>query len=776
MKERFAVFILKNRLIILSIIIIVTIFFGRQMQKTKICTIFGDLLPQKHSYIVEIHNKFKDTFGGANQVLVEVAVKKGDIFNKDTLGKISRITEEVTFFPGVDRYKVFSIASRKAKVIKATAWGLEMVPLMWPHIPQTEEAMNELKANVYSDDRYFGKLVSRDSRAAVIISEFFEEELDYLEIFRKFCKIREREEDSNTEINIVGEPIIYGNVHENFKNTVIIFLTTICIMLGLLLYYFRNVLSMVIPIIAGTFSCIWGMGFASFLGYNFDPLILVIPFLITARAVSHSVQMVERFHEEYDISGDTSAASVISLREMGPPGLLAIFTDALGIIIIFLIPIPLMQKLAVTCSWWAMSVVFNALILQPILLWYLAPLTPHKKVSEMGGEFLVKALKKFAKLSTGRGHWLVVGVTLGLIVILGLVTSKRLVVGDLYPGSALLWPDSRFNRDSAKINSDFPGLANPLLVVVKGSNMDACKTANVLNKVDEFQRFLAETPEVTGTITIVNLLKMVNSVFHEYDPKWGMLPPDKESVGGLAFLLEGGGSEPGDYDSYVSYDYQNASVTAYCLDHKGETIKKVIENVKKFIKEKTPGLEGVEFKLGGGIMGVLAASNEAVAKYSQYIRVLIFIICFLCIAITYRSPVAGIIIIIPVALSDFLSVAYMAIKGIGLNINTLPVCSVGVGVGLDYGVYVLSRIQDEYKKYQDLETSILVGLSTSGKAVLFTGTTLIGGIIFWYLMSNLRFQAEMAFLISFLMFFNMLGAVIVVPSLISIIKPKFITG
>jgi predicted RND superfamily exporter protein len=291
--------------------------------------------------------------------------------------------------------------------------------------------------------------------------------------------------------------------------------------------------------------------------------------------------------------------------------------------------------------------------------------------------------------------------------------------------------------------------------------------------MEKFQKYIEADPNVGGSLSAVDIISRINMLFHEGDPRWKMLPNDIPGVGSYMYIFITGG-DPGDFDQYADFEYRNASLVVHYQDKRGDTIREAIKKAKDFFAPYQNKLDNFQFSLAGGVIGTMAAINEVVGFYSELARILIYLIIFIFCAFTYGSVVAGIILTIPVALSDFLSVAYMAIKDIGLNINTLPVASVGVGIGLDYGVYILSRIREEYHKVQDLDAAILKGVTTSGKAVTFTATTLIGGVIFWYFISDLRFQGEMGFLLAFLMFFNMLGAIFLVPTLVSAIKPKFI--
>ena len=184
---------------------------------------------------------------------------------------------------------------------------------------------------------------------------------------------------------------------------------------------------------------------------------------------------------------------------------------------------------------------------------------------------------------------------------------------------------------------------------------------------------------------------------------------------------------------------------------------------------------GVQFVMAGGIMGILAAVNDEVERSHVANILLIFLVIFVLHSITYQSMSSGFIILLQIMTATMLSLAYMAIAGLGLNINTLPVQSVGVGIGVDYAIYIVDRIRQEVVDTEDIDEAVRRAVRTTGMAVSFTATTIVGGIILWTF-SSLRFQAEMAQLLSILMVINMLGAITVVPAFYSIMRPSVATA
>jgi len=180
---------------------------------------------------------------------------------------------------------------------------------------------------------------------------------------------------------------------------------------------------------------------------------------------------------------------------------------------------------------------------------------------------------------------------------------------------------------------------------------------------------------------------------------------------------------------------------------------------------------GVQFVMAGGVMGLLAAINEEVERSHLANISLIFFVIFVLHSVTYRSIPSGAIILLQISTATLLSLAYMAVLGVGLNVNTLPVQAVGVGIGVDYAIYIVDRIRQEVPRVGDIDEAIRTAVRTTGLAVSFTATTVVGGILFW-VFSNLRFQAEMAQLLIVLMTINMLGAIIVVPAFYSLFRPR----
>jgi len=784
--KKFAAFMISYRLVILIILSVATILWATQIPKVKISTSFGDLLPQTHPYI-KVHNKLRETFGGANFLVMLLEVEKGDIFNQTTLGKIKHITKELYLVPGVDRYKILSIAQEKLKVIKCTSWGIESSPLMYPKIPQDKKELRELRENIYSNPAYYGSYVSYDCKRSMITVDFFEDKMDYSTVYNELDRIRKEVEDNNHRLYIVGRPMEIGTIRHMVDQVNYILVGTAIVIPILLFLAYRSIWATLLVPSAGIISGIWGLAFMGAMGYNLDPLIFVMPFLIALMAFRHSHQLYNRFYEEYIAHGDKLQGARTVIEEMFLAGLTSVITDAFGIAIVAIVPIPLLRNIAVACAFWSLITVFIGLILTPILLTYVPVSRKFLKHVEKE-RAKEKSRTGFAnRFADWLGPWLIAkrGRNTVLVVVLLILGfsyywSEQLIVGDAEVGSNYLYPSSRYNRDSVRINQTHP-IINPLYIIVAGDEREAVRHVDVFKDIHQFTEYMKLH---SGSIFGQNLIQRIMGItqgMHGNHPKWYGFPdsPD-QTLEYFAVLVSSG--DPGDMDKFIDFHDQYTNIVMYYKDKTGPTIKRAIATATEFI-EHYSNIENIKehdrsvaYKLAGGVIGVEAAINEVVAEKQLQTLLIALVGVFVFCTINFRSVKAGLILMLPLALSNFMAFAYMAIFQIGLSISTLPVSAAGIGMGVDYGIYLIARLEEEHKKNPTitLEQALVRTIQTYGKSIIYIAGTLVLGLLVWVL-SPLKFQAQMGMMLAVILFLNCLGAIFLVPVLVLLLKPKFLT-
>lgn len=768
---RFGEWILRWRFVVLAIVGALTAFFGYYAAQTMLVTSFGELLPQNHPFI-QIAHKYDQYFGSVNNVTIMVEAKEGTIYNTEIIKKIVQMTRDMDLVYGIQHGSVRSVAS--ASYFRPLAGGVILNTPILPNgeVPKTASDLDELKSNVHKNPGViFGRFVSLDDKAAVIEGSFLETRLDYRRIFNEIYKIVvDPQRDPSVHIYVGGQPILYGWVYHYTPQFFWIFVVTVLAVWILLYLYFHDWRGALRPTISGVICAIWGLGFIRLLGFGLDPLVLVIPFLITARAVSHSVQMHDRYYEEYYRLRDKEKAILSSFSELFVPSLSGILADAFGVLIILLVPVLFLQKLAITASFWIAAIIVSELLLNPIVYYYLAP--PQIEVIERREHgFFKRLLMSSAKPMLERPGRIATFVATALVIALCAFFWSGLKVGDPSSESPILWPNSPYNRAMASIQSEF-GAIEQFVVVAELAKRESLNDPKLYHVMDEYERYMEGDPAVGRTFSVADLLSNGGSALREFQPKWNVLPTTSRGTGQLLGGLLAGASPLS--TAYIITPRRDATqMTVYSKDREGENVQRIVLRTQKFFLEAQHQVPGVNFALAAGIIGELAAANQEIIDNDLLLNVLAFATIYIIILVTYRSFMAGLYLLFPLVLANAAINAYMGAHDIGININTLPVVTVGVGFGIDYSIYIVSRIIEELALGYDLKGSTYTALITSGKAVSFTALTLVASVLFWY-WSSIRFDAEMGLLLAVWMFVSMLGAMTILPVLIVTFNPAFI--
>ncbi len=1007
---RFGRLITKYRFASLMTLVSILFFFAIPLVNAVYFNVTGKTLPitdarfrmdtrardqwPEHPFIHAV-DKFAGRFGTASYVAMAVVKKDGDIYDTEFLEKVDRLTKAVDEAPLVNHYQVQSIAHINTRVIRIEPDGaLTAEPLM-EEPPADDDELAVFRETVHQNPgRIYGFLVSRDDTAVQITTGFVTHRLDnrkaYEDVFNYFRKLEEEEEaDGTVDIYLSGFPILVGWTYLHAFEIILFLLATIVLLFFLLLAYFRRLHGVSIPMVAGLCAAIWGMGFCGWIGISLDPLVLVIPLLITSRCISHTIQMAERFFEDFEAEvearqrqkgrelteQETYEAKVetatSALSKLMLPGMLAILTDAVGLTVILITTMKQMFDLGLFGSLWVVAIFFNVIILHPIMIMYLPP--PHD-FKHFTPRWMNAILTWIGNFTTGAARWPIIVVSVAFFAYISIYVIMNTTIGDARPGTPLFWPDHPFNQATAEIAKRFGGV-DQFTVFVDGDQKGASSDGAVLQRMEAMERYVKKYADPGAVISLVDIIRVFWETNHYGDPKWGFVPDSASAVSRVIFQLMQS-STPGALRPYLTDEQEDANITFFFADHRGETIRKAVHFSEEFIEanpmgrlsirlrtepnafldasyyifgpllfprarvievqkaelneeqevtgyhvleshrvdkwtegpkredveknviesiialgskkreevkldselkadlklrkdvvEKTlmklssefdyrveqmnrdpdqlatewlgketyttvgdivdhimargavfveeewadPELgitaqtvrfcrhyceyelwvknekfkdpswnpqptgswtRGAEFVMAGGMMGILAAVNDEVERGHVANILLIFLINYLFVAVSYRSNAAGLVISFSVAFATMFSLWWMVVRDTGLNVNTLPVQSVGVGVGVDYALYLTDRIRQEYSWCGDLDEGIRRAISTTGMAVSFTATTLVGGIGAW-VFSNLRFQAEMAQLLTILMIVNLIAAVTVVPAMFSIFRPTF---
>lgn len=772
MTEHFAKFVIKYRFSILIFIVVASLPLLYLTRTTRLSHKAGHIFPWGHPN-VNLHIKMVEVFGGSNLVAITLRTKEGDIFNQDTLGKVYRIQRAVELMDGVVKYKLYSIASRKMKYIRTAtdSDGIMMLNVetfddMIEQILKGDQEMLAIyRKNILNDEEIYGTFVSRDKKGTLMLANFKYEE-DYLFIFKHLNEIIEKEQDKNTEFHLSGRPIMLAYIHKYMSQILYIFLLALIIMVALLYVDFGRKRAIFLPLTAGLLSVIWGMGILNLLGFEMDVLSITVPFLVLALSHGHSVQIMQRYYEEARKSMDKKKASEQVIATLMLPASTSILTDSLGFLSLMLLPFPIIWSMAIVATTGILSIWVTSFILIPIVLSYL-PLPSIRELEREGKSLiLLKLLKNSGRAtSVGRSRsFILIGAA--ILFLFGIFFTSKLQVGDLKPGSPNFWQDSEYNQAERILNAHFVG-TNLLWIYLAGEEEKDLLKPEVIAYTNSFQRYLEERGEINYSLSYVDLLKKVNSALHNNDPRWEILPIDKVAAWECLELAMG---DPEERRDVFELDLRQANIRAFVSNHMGDTIRNLMKDVRSYLSRHQ--LPGLTIETTGGLIGIYEAILDEISRSQIFNLLFMFTAVFLCSAIAFRSVIAGLLVLIPLILGNVVTFAVMALTGVGLFIYTLPVSALGIGVGIDYSLYILSRLKRELAEKQT-EHAYATTFQTAGRAVCYTAATVTAGVLTLCL-SEMRFQALLGVMLAIIMMANMISALLVLTSLLSLLKPKFL--
>lgn len=779
LRRKLARFALGHRGLILLVMGLITVFFAVGLTRVDVKTIFSDLFPKDHPFV----RVYKEHPNFGNPLTVTLMIKRTDgkdVFQADTLEKVWRISRDIDLTPGVDHDQILSIATSKARYTVITPDGIFSNPIMDDELPKTAEQLAEIRRRVDESPGANTFLVSADGTSTLVNATFIEQSVDYGKVFDAVQAIVKKETDGSHEIHAAGFPVMTGWIYAFGDNTLEIFGITLALMFGVLAFHMRNAAGIAVPVLVSTVSAIWGFGLVGWLGLPVEPLLMVVPLLLIARCFSHCVQATERYFELLHEGQAKEKAAELSLVSLVYPGTLGIFTDVAGLLLVALAPIPAMERFALFTGLWALNLVPCSVFLTPILLSlmprpgnieHLLGNDQHSGPVQRG---IQRVLGRFATLSQGRSARYT-GIVFAVLGVVAIVLMLRVQVGNPVEGTNLLRPDSKFNVAVREINQHFPGSMTMEVVFEGKQGARIVRQSDTLTAMRDLQHCLESSPHPpTATLSFADLAPEANRVFSGGNPKWSPLDNDDASAAAAVTGLMAGTNAKA-FLHVTDFEQKNATVSLWYANNKQETVDTALAQARSCVEQVGADHPSFQIRLASGAIALQQSINDTVVRYESRILLALNLVILIGCSFAYRSIVAGILLLIPVNLANAMLTASMSIAGVGLDVNSLPILAIGIGVGIDYGIYLMTRICEEYQvAHKDLGVAIRVALKTCGKAIFFTASLMTIGLAPWYFLSELKFLSDTGLLLVVLMLINMVLALVLLPLLIYLVKPRFL--
>ncbi|MFP6850421.1 MAG: MMPL family transporter [Pseudomonas sp.] len=758
--------IFNHRVFILIACALVTALLGWQATKLSLNASFEDTLPRSHPYI-QNYLANKDSLGGfGSSVRIVVENPHGSIYDPRYLETLREINDIVFLIPGVDRSFMKSLWTPAVRWTQITEEGYRGGPVMPPDYDGSAPSRADLRRNVALAG-ITGSLVANDGRSSMLFVPLIDtdpatgEPLDYAAFSKALEeKVRAKESDG-VRIYIIGFAKLAGDLIDSLLQVMAYFGIAATIA-GIVIYaYTRCIRSTVLVLACSLVAVLWQLGVVHLLGYVVNPYSMLVPFLVFAIGVSHGAQKMNGIMQDVGRGTHRYVAARYTFRRLFLAGLTALLADAVGFAVLMVIDIPVIRELAMTASIGVAVLIFTNLVLLPVMLSYVgvSPVAAERALQAERREFgqakgmsrIWDVLDKF----TERRWALATLVCSFVLAAVGLAVSANLKIGDLDAGAPELRPESRYNRDNAYITGNY-GLSSDVFAVIVKTPPEGMSAFETLIEEDRLEQALRALPAVQTTTSAASLARFATYGNNEGNPKWLTIVRDPAVTTQATYDLRTNNPE------YFNRDGSAGTVVAYLRDHKATTLDEVVAVTEQFISEhSTPERQ---FLLAAGTAGIEAATNSSVAYANHRMLLMVYGAVIILCLITFRNWRAAVVAVVPLVLTSILCEALMVVLGIGVKVATLPVVALGVGIGVDYALYLLSVQLGQQRAGVPLREAYRNAVVFTGKVVALIGVTLGAGVVTWA-WSPIKFQADMGILLTFMFLWNMIGALLLIPAL-----------
>ena len=770
--RRYVEGVLRLRFAVIGLVLLVSGVLGFQIKNLHVVVDPNATLPQQHPYVAATREAER-VFRLKHQVLIGITTRTGDVFTADVLAKIKRITDSLAELPGVEKGSVFSLA-RRAKNITGTAGGLDVLPLM-ETIPKTGQEIEALREAVRNNPVYIDAIISRDGRTAAILADFNTDPGGFQGIMGKVRPIVDRERDGSVEIAVGGRPVYLAQLERYSQRAELLFPLAV-LLVGLIHYEaFRTLQGLILPLVTALLAVVWGLGMMGLVHAPMDAFNVTTPILIFAVAAGHAVQILKRYYEEYHRlgrSGTARAATasrqavVESLVRVGPAMLAAGIVAGLGFLSLVVFEVATIRTFGVFTALGISSALILELTFIPALRSLLPPPGPRESRRESEHRVWDRITETIAQWVLGPARRRIYA-GVAVLVVIWTVAAMRVVVDT--PLRSYFFENLPFQQDDRALNERLGG-TNRLYVLIEGGEDGAIKDPRVLSAMAATQRFLEAQPHVGKTLSLTDFIRRMNRAMHADDPTYDRIPESRNLVAQylLAYSLSG---ELEDLDSYVDDRYRSANVLVLLKTDSTAYTQELISKLKTALPEKFGGQVRIEF---GGDLAETAALTETIVHEKLLNIVQIAAVILVITSVVFRSLIAGMLVLVPLALAVLANFGLMGLLGIRLNIATSVISAMAVGLGADYAIYLVYRLREELDQSLDEAAAVRTALTTAGKATLFVASAVAGGYGLLALSWGFNIHIWFAILIMSAMLVSCLGALTLLPSLILTFRPRFI--
>jgi len=743
--EQFIRKILKIRWIIIASVFVLTLFFGYQ---TKFISINSDIvssLPDDDPAALLFKN-IGNQFGGNEMGMI--VLESDNIFKKDLLEHVKQITDSLKITHGVST--VTSLTN--ILDIKSTEEGIEIGKLVDEYnLPNNQSQLDSLKNYVFSKEMYKGAIVSEDGTATVIMFTLLPD-ADKQAVAKE---IKEKTEALNLPeiIYFGGLPFMVNDVSDLIISDIVWLLPIVFIVIALILYIsFKSLRGVIMPLLTAGIAVIWTVGIMVTAGHELTIILNIVPIILLAVGSAYTIHVINSFNVSK--TTDINQTIIKALGYIIIPVVLAAVTTAIGFVSFVLgAYLTMIRDFGIFTAIGVLVSLILAIFFVPALTSVFskndnkekADLTEKKTIlSHVILQPLSNLLFKHPKYIFSIWGILLVISIVGMFLI---KTSTNMA--------------DYFKKDNpTRISEDLMqkkfGGSFPVFVVFDGD----VQSPEVLKMMIKTEQFMKQDPNISITQSVADLIEQMNDAMLEGKK----IPDDRTKIEQLWFLLDGQDVMP----QLVSGDLDRGIIQSKFASVENNEIEEFTKKMQEFIQENSS--ENCRIELTG-MPSVYVRLNDSLIK-SQFSSLMIaLVLVVLIVGMIFRSISKGIYATIPIIATILVLFGFMGFTGIPLDIATVLVGSIALGIGIDYSIHFISGFNSHLKENGDAEKAIEKTLLSSGKAIIINVTSVAAGFLV-LLFSQLVPLQNFGLLVAISMFGSGLGSLTLLPVILILANRK----
>lgn len=733
--------------LIIAAVVALTLVFAYAAQSVTVTTDIKDFFPSDHPKVIT-YEEIEDKFGGAEYIMV--AMTAPDVFAQDTLLRIKGMTQQLEAVDGVSRVRSLTNVDE----IKGTDWGVEVAPLM-EDIPSDPDSLKKLRARVLADDMYAGTIVSLDGEAALMIVEV-EPGADPVLVAGRVQNVVDQFQGPEA-LYVTGTPVLNAVLADAMKADLAKLLPIVLLLVAVVLYlYFHSLRGVLLPFVTVIISVIWTLGLMGLLGKQISPLNSVMPVILVSLGNAYGIYVLARYNDELSWGADKKRAVTNTLLSVGLAVLMAGTTTVAGFASNVTSSITQMRDFGLFTGYGVLVALGISLTFIPAVLEVLPPAKRKHAGRDVGGgkNLLERGLDRLASVVVRRSNR-VLAVALLVAVTAALGVPRVSTDSNFF---SFFDPETQPRIAYDLVRDKFSG-SESIEIVVKGDVL----APNVLKAMKGFQDDLEQTGLVGKPQSIVNVLERTNQALNEGDPRYAELPDSRELVAQYLLLLEM--SDDSFLNRLLTLNYTEARIQALVRDSSPAGTEALFAHVDRLLSKHFSS-QDVEVTQTGII--VLMDTLAEMIIQGQILSLLFSLgAVFLIVRLLLRSWEGSSLSVLLILLATVVNFGLMGWAGIALDIVTVLISSIGIGVGIDYSIHIYSRFQEEKRAGKSDSEAVAAAVTTTGKAITCNAAAVIAGFLILVLSSfpPLRY---FGLLVTVIMFVAAAGSLTVVPAFIQV--------